>query len=246
MKRLKKYPVFLFFLLSVFTVSGQSSGFYWNHLNEDSNRLIGKLRGEIYYVTAISNQYFFLQMEWMEGIIELTDGDVYDNIMVRYNANDDELVAYNNQIRSLYIVDKDIVKKFSFKEILKNGDFKEREFIKLHYEALFGGDRFFERLYSGDRMLLAFHYVVEAKVRPYIDKLGAMRDTEYNLKVNYYMHDSKNGFKKIQPKRRSIIKAIPEHKKEIKKIIRQNNINLYNEYSLIQTFMLLDNAGLLN
>jgi hypothetical protein len=49
---------------------------------------------------------------------------------------------------------------------------------------------------------------------------------------------------KIQRKRSALLKTYPEHKKEIKKILRRNKLILVDESSLIQAFKLLDEAGI--
>ena len=138
MMRLKTYAIFLLLLSLGIQGLSQNSGLSWNTLNENSNRLKGKIRGETFYVTSTSNQFFFLQRDWADGKIELTDGDIYDNVKMRYYAFGDELVAYNDRIRSLFIVDKDIVKRFSYKELLNGGGFKEREFVKLQESRNYG------------------------------------------------------------------------------------------------------------
>ena len=79
-----------------------------------------------------------------------------------------------------------------------------------------------------------------------VSNSSEFRDSEFKMSVNYYMYSSENGFKRLQTKRRSFIKTIPQHKKEIRKLFRQNKIVLSKEKSMIQAFELLDNENLLN
>ena len=108
------------------------------------------------------------------------------------------------------------------------------------------GDRYFEELYSGTRSLLVFHQIRGTKVRPFKDEAGIMRDTEYRMHVTYYIYSADKGFLKIRNTKRSFRNVLPEHKKKIRKIFRQNNITLIDERSMVDAFMLLDEAGMLN
>jgi hypothetical protein len=228
------------------SVTAQNSGFYWDNLKEFSNRLQGKIMGEIFYIDPLSSQFFFLQDDWVKGTIELVDGDVYENIDIRYNSYTDQLIAYNSRIRTLYTVDKNIVNRFSFKDYFYGENFKMREFVKLDCNKLHSGVGFFEQLYKGNTMLLAFHHIDELKVSPYVDRLGRMNNVEYKKRVDYYLYDSKKEFKKVSIKRRSILKAFPENKKEIKKTLRQSKIVLQNKDTLIQAIGLIDQAGFIH
>lgn len=238
----KTYTVIILFVLSSISGMTQNSGFYWNNLDESSNRLQGKITGEMYYISSVGNSNYFLQKDWVNGKIELEDGDVFDNIKVRYLAFGDELIAYNDRIRALFIVDKDVVKEFS----INGANQSVREFVKLYFNGPNEGARFFEKLYSGTRLLLAFHHVDEVKVSPYANKYGIMRDTEFRLNVTYYMYSQGKGFVKLLAKRRSFLKVLPDNKKAIRKIFRQNKIVFLEERAMVKAVELLDGAGILN
>ena len=247
MKIKRTYLFFLFAILLSVHVNGQDTGFYWVRLNETSNRLQGKMRGEYYYNSLIGNNYFFLHKEWYDANITLVDGDVFENVKVRYLAYGDELISYNENIRSyFYKIDKDIVKEFLLKEVLEGGKVVEHKFVKLFYDGLLKGDRYFEELYSGTRSLLVFHQIRGIKVRPFKDEAGIMRDTEYRMHKIYYIYSAYKGFSKIRNTRHSFLRNLPEYKKSIRKIFRQNRITLVDESSMIKAFMLLDEASLLN
>jgi len=239
----------IFFVTAIaacFAVNAQNSGFYWDNLKESSNRLQGKIMGEIFYIDPLSSRFFFLQDDWVKGKIELTDGDVYENIDIRYNCKTDQLIAYNSRIRALFTVDKNIIKSFSYKDYFFGENYKEREFVKLNWDKLYSRVGFFEQLYTGNTTLLAFHHIEELKVAPYVDRLGRMNNLEYKRRVNYYLYNSEKEFKKITIKRRSVLKAFPENKKEIKKILRQSKIILQNEDALIQVIERIDKAGFIH
>lgn len=216
----------------------------WQTYNESSNRLEGKLQGEIYFLSSLANNNFFLQKEWVTGSITLADGDVFENVKLRYMTFGDQLVAYNDNVRTLFIVEKSTVKEFKFKSA-GISSYPERKFINLDSLNLPGGKSYFEELYTGSAKLLAYHFVNEVKVTPYNDNAGVMRDTEYKAAENYFLFTDKNELFRVQRKKSSFYKIYPEHKKEIRKLLRKNRVSLIDQSSLVLAVKLLDEAGIL-
>jgi hypothetical protein len=243
MMMIKKYIVFILAVFVQLSAGAQVRGLYNGNLNQNSNRLQGKLMGEIYYLNPVSNANYFLQPDWKDGVITLKDGDVFDSIRMRYMAFGDELVAYNNNIHSLFIVDKNTVKQFTFREHIKGEVFAERKFVNLDFLGLPLNRIYFEELYSGTAKLFSFHHIEEEKVSPYIDLNGKMYDVEFRLKTTYYILSDSIGFTRIQLKKRSFYSLFPENRKEIKKILRKNRINITNQVSAIEALKILDEAG---
>jgi len=245
MRNINKYMIFLFILLLQGVASAQYSGLYGENLNQNSNRLQGKLTGEVYYLSLTSNASYFLQKDWVEGTITLKDGDVFEGMRLRYMAYGDELVVYNDNIKALFIVDKNTVKQFTFKTPLSSGNFAERKFINLDSTGVFLDKTYFEELYSGTVQLLVFHQIEERKISPYIDSSGKLNDTDFRLKTIYYQYSKVNGLTRFQLKNRSLFTLFPENKKEIRKLLRKNKIDITDESSAVQAFDLLDANGFL-
>lgn len=246
MIRTIKYLVILFVVSFQMGAGAQNSSLYIKNLNQKSNRLQGKLQGEIYHLNVIRNANYFLQKDWVEGTIVLKDGDLFEGIRMRYMAYGDELVAYNDNNYSLFIVDKSTVKQFTLKESSGYSGFIQRKFITLDSLYLHQSKTYFEELFSGSVKLLAFHLIEETTVRPYKDAYGNLSDTEFNSETLYYILSDNKGLSKIKLRNRSLIKLYPEYKKEIRKQLRKNRINIYNESSAIQACDVLDETGLLN
>lgn len=243
---MKKYLLFLLLALIQLIGTAQNSGVFSSNLKKDSNRLQGKLTGEIYYISPLSNTSYFLQRDWEEGTIILKDGDVFENMRMRYMAFGDELVAYNANNRSLFVVDKSTVKEFIFYSKSENGGLAQQKFINLDSLHLLFNKTFFQELYSGTSKLLCFHQMEQIKVSPYIGVGGKLYDVEFRLKNMYFILSQEKGISKIQIKNRSIYTVYPEHKKEIKKLLRKSRINVSDESSAIQAVEVLDSAGFLN
>jgi hypothetical protein len=245
MMEIQKYMVLSLILLLHAVATAQNSGLYSRNLSGNSNRLQGKLTGEVFFLSLNSNSSHFLQQDWVEGTITLKDGDVFEGVRMRYKAVDDELVAYNSNIQTLFIVDKNTVKQFTYKVPSGSGTFTERKFVNLDSIDTYLNRTFFEELYAGSAKLFAFYQIEEIKVSPYTDNTGKMRDTEFRLKTIYYMLSNKLGLTRIQLKNRSLFTLYPENKKEIRKILRKSRITITDEHSAIQAFNLLDENGFL-
>lgn len=243
MKMVKKYMM-CFLLFSIqYMGSAQNSGISISNLSKDSNRFQGKLTGEIYYLSPVSNANYFLQKDWEDGTIILKDGDVFENMRMRYMAYGDELVAYNVNNRTLFVVDKSIVKEFIFYSHSETGKLTEQKFINIDSLNLLFNKSYFHELYSNTSKLLCFYQVEQNKVSPYIGVGGKMYDIEFRLKTMYYILSNEKGLEKIQLRNRSLFNIYPEHKKEIKKILRKNKINITDESSVIQAVKTLDSMG---
>ncbi len=221
-----------------FSVKLYAQDFNWQALNQQSNRLQGKLSGTIYYLPPEGNSQHFYQKGWPEGSILLEDGDVFENVRLRYLAYGDELIAYNSSLNQLFVVDKEKVAAFTVK--LPKG---KQEFIKLYFNGFLAGDRYFEKLYDGSRKLLAFRSINEVKTGIYNDNKGRRKHTVLKLTSTYYMYSDETGFRKIQPRRKSFLNLFPERKKEVRQIFRKNNFYNLNEQNMISIFTLLEEEG---
>jgi hypothetical protein len=218
----------------------QNSTIDWKVLNENSNRLEGKLTGLSYRIPPLANSTHFLQDKWVDGSILLEDGDSFENVRIRYLSFRDELVAYNPNLKLLFIVDKEKVNSFTF--IYPQG---QQKFVKLYFDAFVdGGYRYFDVKYQGTRWLVAFHYIYEEKTSVYRDAYGKLRDSRLKPKKTYFMyfpHDEQ--FRRVQEKRRWFVKLFPENKREVRRLFRRNNLRRFDEKQMVQAFQLLDEAG---
>ena len=208
---------------------------------QESNRLGEKLTGTIYYINTVSNSNFFLHQEWLEGTILLENGDLFEDQRLRFMSRNNELVAYNKNLKNLFIVDKKKVKRFT---LFAGGD--TLRFIKLYYEGFVPGERYFEELYGGRAFLLAFHDVEDRKTLPFRDETGTLRDTYYTPATRYYLYSEAEGFSRLQVSRRSFYAVFPGKKKQVRKLFRRNKLRVFDEQGMIRAFQLLDKAGFFN
>jgi hypothetical protein len=238
-KQIKHIVLWLLVILAAPAVA-QNVGITATNSDGNLSRLDGKITGLIYHITVQANSSFFLQKDWVTGSVVREDDVVFENVRMRYQANDDELIGYNDQLRTLFIVDKETVKEFRIPS--ENG---EMHFIKLYFDGFDKGERYFREIYNGTYKLLAFHFVDEVKITPYTDRQGIMRDTQYRPAINYYLYNEKSGFHRLQKRRKSFFKIFPEKKKEIRKLFRKNHVLLLDEQALTQAFNILEEAGIM-
>lgn len=223
------------------TASAQKTGFYWYELNEHSNRLNSKLTGTVYYANYTANEFHFFHDNWVDASLHLIDGDVVEPIKLKYLAYGDQIIAFNQNVGTLFKIEKAIVKGFEYRDTKTGANVR---FMKLCADSLFNGCRFMEELYTGHSTLLAFHYVESVKVHLYKDKLGVMRDREFRFYTSYYVQNENGELMRLNRTKRSLIKSYPEHRKEIRKLLRQSKVHIFNQNTFVGAFVLIDRAGL--
>jgi hypothetical protein len=194
----------------------------------------------------IGNANYFLQKDWVNASIVLKDGEEFKNINVRYMSYNDEIVAYNENNRKLFILDKSMVRQFSYTDVMRPTGLTERKFVNLDSLQAPQSKTFFEEIYSGTPKLLVFHSIREKKVKPFTDASGRLADTVFEPESKYYIYSVAKGFVKINLRNRWFINVFTENKKEIRKQLRKAGINVKNEPTAVQALELLENLGLIN
>lgn len=245
MNELIKY-LFFSYLVTVTVLSfGQPTGLYNPNLKQSSNNLNGKIAGEIYYLNPKANNYFFLHKEWVKGSVVFKTGEVFENIDLRYQAFNDELITFNENNRVLVKIDKEKVKEFTLNFSDSDENATNPTFVNIDSVSIFVNTNYFECLYRGTVMLLVSSRVIEKKVTPYNDSNGEFRDSEFILRKASFIYSIQNGLNRITYSNHSVANVYPEQKREIKKILRQNKIKISDAKSATNALEILDKAGLL-
>ncbi len=170
---------------------------------------------------------YFTDSEWKEGSL-IVKGDVYSNVLVKFNVNLDQL-----------ILKKEYIKKESHIPIILNNNFidsfsvEDRLFISLHtmpfIPELIG---FAELIYKGRIIFLIKHN------KEFINRYSQSNpygDYSKLNSVNYIYEDER--LTRLNTKR-SFLNYFESYKKEIKKYIRQNSIR-YKKATSAQLFELI-------
>ncbi|MDX8338820.1 hypothetical protein SLH46_06485 [Draconibacterium sp. IB214405] len=237
---LLKYTGVVFGMLFCLTMQAQDLGIDTYQLNSAANNLQGKMLGEVHVLSSDATYYFLYPDDWVTGSVTLMNGNVYENLQLRYHAFEDELIAYNENGRFLFLVEKELVESFSFEDADRT-----RKFIRLVKNNNQQTNMYLEELYKADISLLVNWYIYEQTVSPYVDRNGITRAINYVMHKDYYLYTEKNGLEKIRLKKRSLFLRFPEHKTEIRKIIRKNHMYINNEASMVKVLGLMQENGLL-
>ena len=87
------------------TVSGQMDDFYWSDYRHAENSEEGKLTGTKFIYSVVINVDYFYHKDWYKGTLITEDGETHTGISLRYDAFNDELVAYNPSVKGLFVVE---------------------------------------------------------------------------------------------------------------------------------------------
>ncbi|WP_163321945.1 hypothetical protein [Draconibacterium mangrovi] len=234
MSGLIKYTGVVLGVLFAFIAKAQDMGIDTYNLNSESNKLQGKMLGEVLTLNAEVNSYFLYPDDWVPGAVKFVNGNVFENLRLRYQAYSDELISYNDNGRFLYQVEKELVESFSFQD----GN-KTRKFVRLTKNNNQQTNMYLEELYKGAVSLMVNWYIFEQSVSPYKDRNGITRAVEYQLHKDYYLYTEHDGLTKIRLNRAALLSRFPENQKQIRKLLRQNGIHINNEFSMVNALRLL-------
>nr|WP_319999138.1 hypothetical protein [uncultured Draconibacterium sp.] len=229
-----KYTGVVLGVLLAFIVEAQDVGIYTYSLNSESNKLQGKMLGKVLMFNAEVNSYFLYPNDWVSGSVKFVNGNIFENLQLRYQAYDDELISYNDNGRFLYQVEKELVERFSFQD----GN-KTHKFVRLTKNNNQETNMYLEELYNGAVNLMVDWYIYEQSVSPYNDRYGIRRAVEYQLRKDYYLYTEQDGLTKIRLNRAALFSRFPKNKKQIRKLLRQNKLRIDSELSMIHALQLL-------
>lgn len=178
--------------------------------------------------------------DFLKGEIELEDGSMIGNLLLKYNNYRDELIYYNSTISTQIVVDKTSIIGFSFNDA--NGI--NHLFRKLTYNGPMPGDRFFEILSEGDVTLLVYRKILLLSC-PIYGEPGKEKNMSYQEAFSYYLYNLHKGFESVKPEKKSILSKFEKSdQKTVRKLLQQSKISIKDENSLVKGWNLIKgNAG---
>lgn len=155
--------------------------------------------------TPLKDEYpFYLSDDWIPGSV-MYDGQFYDNIMLQYDISTDQLIIESHMYGTQIQLIKSKVQSFSL---------EDRKFINMDSSSMKG---FYEVLYSGKTMVLA------KRIKRLQERISSAEITrEFEEKNKYYM--LVNGEYVVVKDRRSALKALRIHKKELQQKYQALNV----------------------
>lgn len=231
MSRIIQLFFLIYFILSAVCSLGIEQADDWN-----TPRLIGKR----YSSTFSYKGPQYLDTEWRDGTVYLSNGDSATHIFLKYNRYLDELIYFNKQTNSMVRLDKKPIT--GFRITIGNDVFY---FKKLAFNRSSEKASFYEVLYRGRHIEFLVHRFSELSICPsYIGESGMKKDMEFKKVENYLISDNENGLLPIRLKKKSLVLKFGElKKKEIRKFLHQYHLSVNDEDSMVLALRLLTENG---
>lgn len=172
--------------------------------------------------------------EWLVGNVLLENEKEYQNVKLKYNAYQDQLVGLQQEKYPI-LLEKDKVRAFTMMDEDSTGVLK---FVKAKYldHSLkrVDGDQYVQVLHQGSVAL----YAVNRKLLNKANYRGAYNygnkyDEFVNLEPTYYLAES-DVASKLKLNKKTVVKSFDAHAQELRKFIEQEQIELKDEESLLK------------
>ncbi len=208
------------------------------NLDIDDNRI----KGEVYYQNHFRIQGTpFLFNTWLKGDILTFQGEWKKDVMLKYDAYEDQVLYYNEKLSVPVVIDNDYIKAFL---IYTDGKSAAYTFRFMDHEALNNGNarqNFLQVIEEGEIISLYAEYrTVYVK---YINPEN--RDRYYGKFVHKkgYLLKRQGHFIPVKLRIKSFIKYLPENKKEIRAFVRTHKLNLESHGDVLKLIRYLNSIA---
>jgi hypothetical protein len=204
---------------------------------ENLNKL-GSHDADIGVVRKFDNRYEgvkgspFYQENWSEGQVIFESGRVAENIKIKYNMYEDELLIFQPETGAIY-VDKNNVRSFALKH---PGLEKQDWFIKYPHPKKEGLTQYFRVVFRGRVNLLEHNKIVFEKANYQGGYSNDKRFDEFKNYRTYYFADVSALPKKLKSSAGGVAKIFPDNQSEVKKFIIENLLDCRKLQDLVQIF----------
>ncbi len=234
-----KYRVFICMVALFFcSASVYSQGIEGNAAQENLDK-IGSIDYDIGVVRKFDHRYegtkgspFYLD-NWTDGFAEFESGRTAENVKLKYNMFEDELLILDPKSGAIY-VDKNNVKSFALHSVKKE---KTDAFIKLPDPKKDDSFQYYRILFAGKMYLFEYTKVVYEKANFQGGYSNEKTYDEFKKYPGYYIMDPKQSRpSKLKSSAGAVSKAFPNHQNEIKKFISKNLLDCRKEEDLLKVF----------
>jgi hypothetical protein len=187
-------------------------------------------RSYLYPIGLEGDPYLF--SEWSTATIRLENGQVAEGEKVKLNIITNDLIFYNEELKRIFVIDKETVKSFT----INPGSSDSLFFIK------YRGESVGYKLKENDFIHVLKFGVINFYVKDLADVVNA---TDINSKdkiypKKYYFLERNHSTVQIALNYRAIYKYIPTKRKEIKKLITSNKLSRSSELNIIKLIGLIN------
>jgi hypothetical protein len=199
---------------------------------------IGNISGDKGIVRIFDNRYEgvvgspFYTEKWLEGTIVLENNRTIEDVKLKYNMYEDELIMLQPKTGSVY-VDRDKVHSF----ILLNDAGETSLFKKYQHPGQPEQSQYFRALYQGKMSLWEHTKVIFEKAN---FQGGYSIDKKYDEFKQYpelfYISGNMSFPAKLKTGTQAFVKIFPDHQDQVREFIKHNMLDLRNQENLIVVF----------
>jgi len=170
---------------------------------------------------------------WAEGVIITQKGQQLENVKLKYNLHEDELII-NRSNAGQYYFPKNKIKSFILKEKLLGTNI---HFIKNQHPKKKEEFQYYRIIFAGTVNLVEYTKVIFEKADFEGGYSSNKRYDEFKKYPSiYYFSASSPQPSKLKTSANAISKLFPDHNSEIKNYIISNGLDCKNEQNLIKVF----------
>ncbi|MGD1891315.1 MAG: hypothetical protein ACFB15_12070 [Cyclobacteriaceae bacterium] len=218
-------------------VSGITGAFAQDKNTADKQQILDQVAEESIMgsVQTFDNRYEgvkgnpFLYEDWQKGSFDLTDGSTHENLLLRFDVLSDEL-HFQNRMKVASVVPQDRLKKFILKGEKSENDF---HFMRAKYleslDSEVKPNKIVQVLHENDFQMVAVRYKVVKKADY---EGGYSRNKPYDeiteVAPKYYLLKPGQEAEKIKPKKKALLKALPDHADTLEALLESEQYDLAN------------------
>lgn len=222
-----KYIASLFFIYLLTSLSATSQNYYCACKDSNENGILFEenVSAKV-YISPYLNKKELYYNSWGIGEIELVNGSIIKNKILRYNGFLDELVWLRDADKKTGLIEKQFVKSFK----IYNRDLSSKDiFKKLKIK----------HWYSFDTSVVYMQVLTEGTISLYaFRKIILMSNLqEFVSKYEYYLYKDGNYFM-FKPNRINLLQLMGTEKEKMKIILRTNHLKVRHENQLIKAIEL--------
>jgi hypothetical protein len=156
--------------------------------------------------------------EWQRGHIITKEGNKSGKLLLRYNMRKNNVQYTRN--KNIYMIPAKKLKGFIIETsdgniAFKNGFKTDQKHIK--------PNTLLQVIYNGNVKLLAHH--TSTLIKNMATYGTATKKQKFEHHIHYFLQTPDDTFHKVKLKRKDILNALPDHKKEVKRYAKENHLS---------------------
>jgi hypothetical protein len=221
-----------------FSVPVIAQGIKGNDAQENLYK-IGSISADVGVVRKFDNRYEgvkgspFFNDEWLDGSIEFEDGKVAEDVKLKYNIYEDELILLQPNVGSIYL-DREKIGSFTLNYPEKFG---HELFIKYMHPVKTDLTQYYRVVFAGKVNLLEHTKIVYEKANFQGGYSNDKKYDEFKQYPSYYSQSDTSPFPmKVKTTTSAIIRIFPDHQDQIKEFIKSNILDFRKPEDIVKVF----------